>query len=105
MPEEPDVSPEEMEILDRILDKRIEAKKQQRQRKAKQINSVADRILEALQSRLEGMNWAEIREMFDKNLSDKQIRQALLTLENTELTIKIEKKGEHSGERFLLAAS
>ncbi len=30
MPEEPDVSPEELEILDRINDERIEAKKRLR---------------------------------------------------------------------------
>ena len=104
MPEEPDVSPEELEILDRVWRKRIDAKK--RQREEKQINSIADRILEALQSRPDGMKWAEIRGMFDKNQSDEQIRQALLTLMHTSLTRnKVEKTGEHSAERFLLAAS
>jgi hypothetical protein len=34
MPEEPDVSPEEEEILDRNIRKRIEARKQQRAREA-----------------------------------------------------------------------
>jgi hypothetical protein len=42
--------------------------------------------------------------LFDKKFSDKQIRQALATLETPE-SIKIEKNGEHSGDRFLLAAS
>jgi hypothetical protein len=104
MPEEPDLSPEDIEILDRNIRKRIEAKKQQRQREAEQINSVADQILEALQTRPEGMSWPEIRAMFDQN-SDEQIRKALLTLMKTPLTrSKVEKRGEHSGERFLLAA-
>src|SRR5713226_5885957 len=98
MPEEPDVSPEEMEILDRINRERIEAKKRLR---ASELGLIANRIMEALQSRPEGMTWAEIREMFDKNLSDKQIRQALLTLKTTPLTRKkIEKDGEHSDERW-----
>jgi len=34
MPEEPDVSPEEEEILDRSIRRRIKAKKQQRERQA-----------------------------------------------------------------------
>ena len=37
MPEEPDVSPQEQEILDRNIRKRIEAKKQQREREAGQV--------------------------------------------------------------------
>jgi len=107
MPEEPDVNPQEEEILDRNIRKRIEAKKQLREREAGQENVIAKRILEALQSRPEGMNWAEIREMFDKNLSDKQIRQALLTLKTTAALTRnqVEKNGEHPGERwFPLAA-
>ncbi len=104
MPEEPDVSPEEMEVLDRVLRKQIEARKQERQREAAQIQSIADRIAQALQTRPEGMTWPEIRGMFDAN-EDEQIRQALLTLMKTPLTRnKVEKRGEHSGERFLLAA-
>ena len=102
MPEEPDLTPEDLEILDGNIRKRIEAKKQQRQEK--QLTLIADRILEALQSRPEGMTWPEIRSMFDKNQSDEQIREALLTLTKTPLiTNKVEKRGEHSGERFMLA--
>ena len=100
MPEEPDVSPEEMEILDRVWRKRIEAKERQRE---EQINAIADRILEALQSRGEGMQWAEIRDMFDKNSTDEQIRKALLTLMQPPLRIKI--RVENTRESFLLAAS
>jgi hypothetical protein len=104
MPEEPDLSPEEEEILDRNIRKRIEEKKRLR---ADQVSFIANRILEALQSRPKGMQWVEIREMFDKKLSDKQIRQALLTLETTPLErTKVERNGDHSGERWaLLAAS
>ena len=106
MPEEPDVSPEEMEILDRVWRKRIEDKKQQRQREEEEINSVTGRILAALKSRPDGMRWAEIRAMFDKNHNDEQIKQALLFLMKTPLIRqKVEKKEEQSGERFLLAAS
>jgi hypothetical protein len=106
MPEEPDVSPEEMEILDRVWRKRIEAKKQERQREAEQIDSIAGRILAALRSRPEGMEWAEIRALFDKNLSDKQIRQALLTLKNTALPREqVHKNGDHSCERWALMAA
>jgi len=102
MPEEPDVSPEEMEILDRTMRKRIEAKKQQR---AFEVGFIANRIMEALQSRPEGMTWAEIREKFDKNLNEKQIREALLTLKTTALTInKVEKNGDHSDEKWSLLA-
>lgn len=103
MPEEPDVSPEEMEVLDRVWRRRIQAKKQQRQ---EHINSIADRILQALQSRPDGMRWAEIRGLFDNNHSDEEVRQALLML-TTKPTIKIkrvEQTEDHSGERFLLAA-
>jgi hypothetical protein len=85
MPEEPDVSAEEEEILDRNIRKRIEAKKRLR---AYEMGLIANRIMEALQSRPNGMSWAEIREMFDKNLSDNQIRQALQTLKTTALTGK-----------------
>ncbi len=103
MPEEPDVSPEEMEILDRLLAKRVEANKRQR---AVELASISNRILEALRSRPEGMNWAELREMFDKNLSDKQIREALLTLKSTPLPrAKVEKNGDHSDERWVLSAA
>jgi hypothetical protein len=106
MPEEPDVSPEEIEILDRVWRKRIEAKEQERQREAEQLNSIAGRILEALRSRREGLEWAEIRAMFDKNLSDKQIRQALATLKTTALTgEQAQKNGEHSCERWALSAA
>jgi hypothetical protein len=105
MPEEPDVSPEEIEILDRILRKRIEANKQQRQQEAEQIKRIADRITQALEARPEGMTWPEIRGMFNDN-GDEQIRQALSTLMKTPpARNKVEKRGEHSGERFLLAAS
>ncbi len=104
MPEEPDVSPEEMEILDGINHERVEAKKRLR---ADEARLIANRIMEALQSRPEGMKWAEIREMFDMNLSDKRLRQALLTLETAPpQRSKVEKNGDHSGERWaLLAAS
>ena len=105
MPEEPDVSPEELEILDRVLRKQIEAKKKQRQEQ--QINSIADRIVEALQARSDGMQWSEIRALFDNNHSDDQIRQALHTLMKTPLPMTrhvVEKTGDQSGERFLLAA-
>jgi hypothetical protein len=103
MPEEPDVSPEEMEILDRILCKQIEAREQERQREAEQLKSIADRILAALQSRPEGLEWGGIRTMFDKNLSDKQIRQALLTLKATALKRdQVQKNGEHTGEIWAL---
>ncbi len=103
MPEEPDVSPEEMEILDRINRERIEAKKRLR---ASEMGLIANRIMQALQSRPEGMTWPEIREMFDKNLSDKQIKQALQTLTSTPALTrkKVEKKEEHSGERWLAAS-
>src|SRR2546423_1056300 len=103
MPEEPDLSPEDIEILDEKIRKRIEAKKQQRQREAEQIESIADQILTALKARPDGMPWAEIRAMFDNNHSDEQIRQALLALMKAPLPMtrqKVEKKGEHSGERF-----
>jgi hypothetical protein len=104
MPEEPDVSPEEMEILDRILCKRIEARKQQRQQEAEQVKAIADRIMQALEARPEGMTWAEIRGMFTDN-PDEQISQALSILMKAPLTRnKVEKRGEPSGERFLLAA-
>jgi hypothetical protein len=70
--------------------------------------AVADRILEALKSRPEGLRWEEIRGLFDSNHSDEEIRQALRTLmktPRTRISQQIEKKGEHSSERFLLAAS
>jgi hypothetical protein len=103
MPEEPDVSPEEMEILDRIHQQRLEAMEQLR---AEERRLIANRILEALQARPDGMEWAEIREMFDKPVSDKQLRQALLTLETTPLKrTKVEKNGDGSGERWALLAS
>jgi hypothetical protein len=104
MPEEPDVSPEELEVLDRVLRKQIEARKQQRQREAEQIQSIADRIMQALQARPEGMTWPEIREMFNSD-ADEPIRKALLSLMKTprERT-RVEKREEHAGERFLLAA-
>jgi len=99
MPEEPDVSPEDLEILDEVWRKRSEAKKQLRAEK--EINLIADRILAALQSRPDGMEWQEIRQMFDESHSDEQIRQALKTpLART----KVEKSRQHSGERFLLAS-
>jgi len=104
MPEEPDVSPEEMEILDRVLRKQIEAKKQERQRQAEQIQALEDRIMHALQTRPEGMTWREIRELFDGD-SEEQIRQALSALMLVPLIrTRVEIKGEPSGERFLLAA-
>ena len=100
MPEEPDMSPEEEAIFDRIILKRIEAKKRLR---AYEVRFIAKRITEALQLRPAGMNWAEIREMFDKKLSDKQIRQALLTLKSTPLTTtNVEKNGQPSDERWVL---
>jgi hypothetical protein len=104
MPEEPDVSPEEMEILDRVWRKRVEAKKRLH---AYEVRLIANRILEALRSRPEGLTWEEIREMFDRKFGTRQIRQALLTLETSALTTtKAETNGDHSGERwFLLAAS
>jgi hypothetical protein len=103
MPEEPDVSPEEMEILDRIIQKRIAAKERLR---AYEMGLIANRIMEALQARPEGMNWTEIREMFDKNVSEKQIKQALQTLKTTALTRnKVNKTEEHSGERWFLSAA
>ena len=104
MPEEPDVSPQEMEILDRIIQQRIEAKERLR---ASEVELIANRIMEALQSRPAGMNWAEIRAMFDKNVSDKQLRQALLTLETTPpKSTRLENNGDRSDERWaLLAAS
>jgi hypothetical protein len=104
MPEEPDVSPEELEILDRVLRKQIEAKKQERQHEAERIKSIADRIMQALQARPEGMTWAEIRQTFNDS-GDEQIRQAMSILMKTPRTRnKVEKRGEQSGERFLLAA-
>jgi hypothetical protein len=104
MPEEPDVSREEMEILDHILRKRIEAKKQQRQKEAEQVKAIADRIMQALEARPEGMTWAEIRGMFNDN-GDEQVRQALSTLMKTPPTRnKVEKREEPFGEVFLLAA-
>jgi hypothetical protein len=104
MPEEPDVSPEELEILDRVLRKQIEANKQQRQPEAEYLESIAERIVQALQARPEGMTWPEIRGMFNSN-GDEQIRQALSSLMKTPVRRnKVEKRGEPSGERFLLAA-
>jgi hypothetical protein len=106
MPEEPDLSPEDIEILDQNIRKRIEAKKQSRRREVEEISSVAGQILAALKSRPDGMRWAEIRRMFDRTHSDEQIDQALQILMQAPLTSqKVEKKGEQSGERFLLAAS
>jgi hypothetical protein len=103
MPEEPDVSPEEMEILDETMRKRVEAKKRLR---ADEARSIANRIMEALQSRPEGMSWAEIRQMFDKKLSDRQIKQALQTLKTTALTgNNVKATAEHSGERWVLLAA
>jgi hypothetical protein len=103
MPEEPDLSPEDIEILDENIRKRIDAKKQLRAEI--EIKSIADRILAALRSRPEGLEWAEIRAIFDKDLSDKQIRQALLTLKTTALTREqAQKNGEHSGEKWALSA-
>ncbi len=100
MPEEPDVSPGEMEILDRNIRKRIEAKERLR---AYEMESIANRIMEALQSRPEGMNLAEIREMFDKNLSDKQIKQVLQTLKTTALTgNSVKATAERTGDRWVL---
>lgn len=99
MPEEPDFNLEDLEILDRNLRKRIEAKKQLRAEK--EINAIADRILAALQSRPDGMEWQEIRQMFDESHSDEQIRQALKT---PLVRTKVEKTRQHSGERFLLAS-
>ena len=49
LPEEPEVSLQEEEILDQNIRKRIEAKKQLRGRLAGQDNAIANRILEALQ--------------------------------------------------------
>jgi hypothetical protein len=104
MPEEPDVSPEEMEVLDRILRKRIEEKKQERQHEAEQVQSIAERIMQALQARPDGMTWLEIRGMFNSD-GDEQIRKALLSLMKTpQERNKVEKRGEQAGERFLLAA-
>jgi hypothetical protein len=106
MPEEPDLSPEDIEILDQNVRQRIEAKAQSRRRGAEVVGPVTDRILAALKSRPDGMRWAEIRGMFDTTHSDEQIQQALQTLMKAPLTRqKIEKLGELSGERFLLAAS
>ena len=100
MPEEPDASPEDIEILDRIWRKRIEAKKQEREEK--QISAMAERILQALQSRPDGMRWAEIQGLFDNNHSDEQIRQALAALMRTPLARnKVEKTGGQFGERLL----
>ena len=109
MPEEPDVSPGDEEILDRILYEAIEAKKEQRANEAK---FIANRIMEALQARPDGMNWTEIREMFDKNLSDKLVRQALQTLEST-ATLKttaltsngVKETEVRSGEGWILSAA
>jgi hypothetical protein len=107
MPEEPDVNLEEEEILDRNIRKRIEARKQQRLREVGKGDAIANRILEALQSRPEGMTWAEIRGLFGKNQSDEQIRQALISLNTTTKLSRNhdEQTGERSSERFLLAAS
>ena len=102
MPEEPDVSPEEMEILDRVWRKRIEDKKQQRQREEEEINSVTGRILAALKSRPDGMRWAEIRAMFDKNHNDEQIKQALpFSDENPANKTESREKGGAVGRAFL----
>jgi glutamyl-tRNA reductase len=104
MPEEPDVSPEELDVLDRVLRMQIEARKQERQREAEQIQSITDRIMQALQTRPEGMTWLEIRGMFNGE-GDEQIRNALLCLMKTpQARNKVEKRGEQAGERFLLAA-
>jgi hypothetical protein len=108
MPEEPDVSPEELEILDRVLLKQIEARKHQRQREAEQINSVADQILAVLKTRPQGMTAGEIRTVLGEKYSDEQISEALLALMKKPLAMtrqKVEKTAEPSGERFLLAAS
>ncbi|HBI42890.1 MAG TPA: hypothetical protein DDY78_08540 [Planctomycetales bacterium] len=103
MPEEPDVSAEEEEILDRNIRKRIEAKKRLR---AYEMGLIANRIMEALEARPEGMNWAEIREMFDKNVSEKKIKQALQTLKTTALTRnKVKETEERSGERWFLSVA
>jgi hypothetical protein len=104
MPEEPDFSPEDIEILDEVWRKRIATKKRERQEK--QINTIAERIVEALHARPDGMPWPEIRALFDDKHSDVQIEQALQTLMHTSLARnKVEKTAAHSGERFLLAAS
>lgn len=101
MPEEPDVSPEELEILDRVWRKRVEAAERERE---DHIKSIADRILKALQSQPDGMRWEEIRGLFDKTHSDRQIRQVLLTLTTRPAIKRVEQAGEQPGERFLLAA-
>jgi hypothetical protein len=106
MPEEPDVSPQEEEILDRNISKRVEAKKQLRRSPAGQEDAIANRILDVLQSRPDGMTWMEIREMFDTNLSSELIRQALLTLKTTSLTREeIENNGRRPSERWFRLAS
>jgi hypothetical protein len=106
MPEEPDLNPEDIDILDRNLRARIATKKQSRKRETEAINAVADQIVAALRARTDGMRWAEIRGLFDTTHSDEQIEQALQLLMKTPRTRqKVEKRGEESGERFLLAAS
>jgi hypothetical protein len=106
MPEEPDLSPVDIDILDRNLRQRIDARKEVRRREADEINDVADRIMAALQTRPDGMRLAEIRALFDQSHSDEQIQQALRILVRTPATRqKVEKRAESTGERFLLAAS
>jgi hypothetical protein len=97
MPEEPDVSHEEMEILDRVWSKRTAARK--REREEEKISVLANRIRAAFQSRPDGMSWQEIRGMFDKNHSVEQIRQALVSLMHAPVTMttqKIKETEEHS---------
>jgi len=106
MPEEPDVSPQEEELLDANIRKRVESKRQLRVTQVGQENAIANQILAALQSRPEGMTWKEIREMFDAELSSKLIRQALLLLKTTALTkTETENTETHSNERWFRLAS
>ena len=103
MPEEPDLSPEDIEILDQNIRKRIEAKKQLRGDR----NQIHRRPHPgSLAVAPDGMEWQEIRQMFAEAHSDEQVRQALQKLMKTPLPRnKVEKMRQHSGERFLLAAS
>jgi hypothetical protein len=55
MPEEPDLTLEDIEILDGNVRKRIEARKQLRQGEAEELDSVGAPILAAVRSRPDSM--------------------------------------------------
>lgn len=105
MPEEPDVSPADEEILDRIHRSRVAAKKRLLPTVSQQFAmAIANRILHALRANPNGLEWVQIREMFEIDVSDQQIRHVLLSLQKRTLKTEVNPDGERFGERWLLAS-